>query len=349
MISVVIVNYNGGQKVIKSIKSVLKQKFCIYEIIVVDNGSTDRSKERVEDLVSNKLRLIQLDKNYGFTKGCNVGIAESHGEYVLLLNNDAYLVDGNALMLAEDILSKTDNRVYGLFPRVLFSWEKNIINSAFAIWHEKAMMYDESIGSIDPEQFGKQGENREVFGAMFIAPFFKKEAIVKAGGFDETMFTYGEDFDLSYRMGLYGYRCLYIPSIRVYHDFRSSSRDSSNPLWSYFFFLRNYLIVILKNYELKNVFNEFFTYTRHLKLSLKHAIKTQDFKRILLILKVLFSLLYLSPSIIQNRIVVQKRRKLSDKQLWSKQFALDFNPFFYNSKIVLNVHNIHKLKGSEYQ
>ncbi|MFA5933078.1 MAG: glycosyltransferase family 2 protein [Microgenomates group bacterium] len=344
MISIVIVNFNGGIKVVKSVRSVLAQAHRDYELIVVDNGSTDNSKDEIIQKFSGKIKLIELKKNFGFTKGCNLGISESKGEYIMFLNNDAYLSGKNFLVIAENILKKSKNNICGIFPKVFFNWEKNVLNSTYAIWHKDILWFDEHIGSVDPELLSLDDQQKEVFGAMFIAPIFKKSILESSGGFDEMLFTYGEDFDLSYRMNIYGYKFLYTPLIKVYHDYRSSSLDEIQPLWSYFYFLRNYLIVILKNYELKNIIGKFSSYTYHFRVALKHSIKFKEWRKMLLMLKILISLLFLAPLIIKKRLEIQRKRKFNDVKIWSNEFVINYNPNFYNSHIVLNSGNVTKIR-----
>lgn len=344
MISVVIVNFNGGIKIIKSIKSVLAQMGCMYELIIIDNGSTDNSKNEIIQKFSGKVKLIGLKKNFGFTKGCNLGIAESKGEYIMFLNNDAYLSSKTFLVNAENILKKSQNHICGILPKVFFNWEKNVLNSTYAIWHRNIMWFDEYIGAVDSKLLGLEDHQKEVFGAMFIAPIFKRNILENSGTFDEMLFTYGEDFDLSYRMNIYGYKFLYTPLIKVYHDYRSSSLDEVQPLWSYYYFLRNYLIVIFKNYEYKNIISKFSSYTYHFRIALKHSIKFKEWQKMLLMPKILISLLFLAPLIIKKRLEIQQKRKLSDMKVWSNEFVINYNPNFYNSRIVLNSGNVTKIR-----
>lgn len=86
--SVIILNWNGRHLLGECLDSILQQDFHDFEIIVVDNGSTDQSVEFIQENYKDKVRLITLNENKGFAAGNNVGIADSKGEYILLLNND---------------------------------------------------------------------------------------------------------------------------------------------------------------------------------------------------------------------------------------------------------------------
>ena len=89
-VSIIILNYNGIKFVERCLKSVLNTDYPLFEVIFVDNGSTDGSPELVQKLFGEdkRLRIILNKENLGFTGGNNVGIKMSKGEYIVLLNND---------------------------------------------------------------------------------------------------------------------------------------------------------------------------------------------------------------------------------------------------------------------
>jgi len=339
LFSVIIVNFNGGSKLYKSVESVLKQNYDNFEIIIVDNNSSDDSLKMINQMNSKVIHIIKLKKNLGFTVGANLGIRMSKGNFFLLLNNDAYLENTSFISNSTKLLSSSEKYIAAIFPKVLFNWEKNIINSSYVLWHKKQMWYDSNIGRID---FEKNNSLREVFGAMFVAPVFKRDIWDKIGGFDELFFTYGEDFDISYRANIFGYKFLYCPSIKVRHDFRTSSKDDSNHLWSYFFFQRNYLYVIIKNYQFSSLIKCYKYYSAFFRNSFKSGIKNKDFKLIKLHIKVVKDLIINLPHLLKERKIIQKNRKVKDANIWNYDFTTNFNPYFYNNKIVLNISNINE-------
>ncbi|MEL7666004.1 MAG: glycosyltransferase family 2 protein [Candidatus Shapirobacteria bacterium] len=337
--SVISVNFNGGNKFIESIKSVANQNYPDLEIIVIDNGSKDGSIEKLENLNIKNIKICKLPKNLGFTAGSNLGVEKSSGKYFLVLNNDAYLDKTSFIQESIDILEKSNNNTIGIFPKIIFNWEQNVINTTYVKWHYRQLWYDDQIGRID---FSKKEKNKEVFGTMFVAPIFKKELWLKIGGFDNTFFTYGEDFDISYRANVLGYKFLYCPSIKVRHDFRSSSKDDSNPLWAYFYFQRNYLYVIIKNYQFSSLIKCYKYYSAIFRNSFKSGIKNKDFKLIKLHIKVVRDLIINLPHLLKERKIIQKYRKVRDADIWNYDFTTNFNPYFYNNKIVLNISNINE-------
>ncbi len=90
MTAVVIPNLNGEKWLGDSIRSVLNGSCEQIEVVVVDNGSTDNSKEIIESFSGERVRGIYLDENTGFSAAVNLGIRETEGEFVALFNNDAF-------------------------------------------------------------------------------------------------------------------------------------------------------------------------------------------------------------------------------------------------------------------
>ena len=335
--SVISVNYNGGDKIVESIKSVVDQNYKNLEIIIVDNGSKDGSIEKLEKLKIDNIKIYKLQNNLGFTAGSNFGVEKSSGKYFLILNNDAYLDKIDFIQKSVNILEKSNFNIIGIFPKVIFNWEQSIINTTFVKWHYRQLWYDDQNGKFD---FNDEKTNKEVFGAMFVAPIFKKELWLKIGGFDNSFFTYGEDFDVSYRANVLGYKFLYCPNIKVKHDFRSSSREDSNPLWSYFYFQRNYLYTIIKNYQFINLIKYFNFYSSFFFNSLKVGIIAKDRQLIKLHLKVIRDIILNLPHLIKERRIIQKNRKINDSEIWNYDFTTNYNPFFYNNTIVINLGNL---------
>lgn len=335
--SVISVNFNGGDKIVKSIKSITDQNYPNIEIIVIDNGSKDGSIEKIEKLNSNNIKIYKLPNNLGFTAGSNLGVKKSNGKYFLILNNDAYLNGANFIQNSLNILEKSKENIIGIFPKVIFNWEPSIINTTSVKWHYRQLWYDDQNGRVD---FNEDNKIKEIFGAMFVAPIFKKELWLKIGGFDNSFFSYAEDFDVSYRANILGYKFLYCPSIKVRHDFRSSSKDDSNPLWAYFYFQRNYLYVIIKNYQKSSLINCFKYYSAIFRNSFKSGIKNRDLKLISLHLRVIKDVLINLPHLLKERKIIQKNRKIDDSKIWGYNFVTNYNPYFYNNKIVINLNNI---------
>ena len=127
MISIIILNWNGKHHLEECLSSVLKQTYKDYEVIVVDNGSTDGSQEYISSRFPS-VSLICNDQNYGFCKGNNIGIKASKGEYIVLLNNDTVVEQDWLQQLYECMISDID---VGFCTSKLLSYStRNLLDAA---------------------------------------------------------------------------------------------------------------------------------------------------------------------------------------------------------------------------
>lgn len=329
-IGIVIANWNGGVKLQKCVEYLSKQTCKAFQVVVVDNGSDDESEFVAKKLIGANCKIIKLKTNCGYTTAMNMGISSLATDYILLLNNDAYLKDPEFLNKAIVKLTNQPKDVVGVFPTVVFEWDEHTINAGRAIWHNKFMWYEPEIG-IDISQLAKT--DQQVFGSLFIAPIIRKNLWDKLGGFNEIYFSYGEDFDICYRAATKGLKFLMTSHLIVNHDHRSSSNEKSDPLWSFYLFQRNYLLVVLINYQLKNIFMSVIDYSRYYRSALYNALFSLDYDKTKVLIKVFLSLLRLSPLIYRSRKNIQRQRTVDDRDFWSSSFALEFNPH-YNYNLV---------------
>ena len=105
LVTVVIVDRNGGTMLDESLASVFAQTYTAIEVILVDNGSTDGAASRARDTYGNRLRYIRNVDNLGFAMGNNQGFGEARGEWVFLLNNDAVAGPDTISALMRDVES----------------------------------------------------------------------------------------------------------------------------------------------------------------------------------------------------------------------------------------------------
>ena len=224
-LSIVIVNYNSKlllEQCIESIKKATRQ--ITTEIIVVDNNSTDGSKEYLPAKVTG-VKYIFNDKNIGFAKASNKGFKNSSGKYILFLNPDTILTD----TCLTDCISffETHPDAGALGVRMLDGQGKFLKESKRGLPSPATSFYKLfGLASIFPtsKTFAKyyQGhlpekENNpvEVLSGAFM--MIKREVFEKVNGFDEDFFMYGEDIDLSIRITRSGYKNYYLGAISVTH------------------------------------------------------------------------------------------------------------------------------------
>ncbi len=242
MISVVIPNWNGKRYLEVCLESLRRQSYRDFEIIVVDNGSTDGSVEFVRRAFP-EVRLLGFERNKGFSAAANMGIRASGGDYVALLNNDTEADPGWLEELKKGLDSRGD--VGFCASKVMFYDQRGVVNSAGDAMSVTA--YPRCIGNREPdsEEFRRV---REVFGASAAAALYRKRMLYHVGLFDEDYFAYYEDVDLSFRGQLAGYRCLYIPTAVVYHRGSATTGESSD--FVLFHLERNVLFNMIKDMPL---------------------------------------------------------------------------------------------------
>jgi GT2 family glycosyltransferase len=208
--SIIILNFNGEQFLGECLEAALAQTYRNFEVIVVDNGSTDGSVKLVRDKFPT-VRLLALGKNMGFSAGNNRGMEIARGEYIALLNNDAA---PEPRWLEELCRATMGNAKVGICASRMMFHGTNLINEAgqnWAAWgHSRIIGYGEECR----EEYLRP---REVFGACAGAALYRRSMLDEIGMFDEDFFAYAEDVDLSFRAQLADYRCVYVPTAVVGH------------------------------------------------------------------------------------------------------------------------------------
>ena len=240
-VSIIIPNYNGQKYLGDCIDSLhqLDIPHENYEIIVVDNASSDNSVEficsKYPDVV-----LIQASKNLGFASGCNLGIKNSSGEYIVLLNNDT-VVDKNWLKELVAVAG-CDEEVAIAGSKLLFKDDPRKIQNATTFLTDRGDGGD--VGTYQPDE-GQYDSTREVMAVCGASMLIRRTLIEEIGPLDEDFFAYYEELDLCYRARLYGKKIIFAPKSIVYHVHAATSGE-----WSPFFtflVLRNKLLIHLKN------------------------------------------------------------------------------------------------------
>jgi len=239
-ISIVIVNFNG-RRYLKSCLSALSiQSYEPYEIILVDNGSSDDSAEYVRSHFPNTI-LVETGSNRGFAGGINAGIQQAKGEFILTLNNDTV---PDATFLENFIIPMmADSRVGMCAAKMVFADGR--INSTGICISRSGAAWDRGIFEDDT---GLYEQETEVFGPCAGAALYRRSMLDQIGLFDEDFFLYMEDVDLAFRAQWAGWLCRYIPSARVMHIFAGTTGINSEI--SVYYGNRNQLWYVIKNYPL---------------------------------------------------------------------------------------------------
>lgn len=326
LVSVVVLNWNGSQVVERCLHSLHEQTYHPLEVIVVDNASTDGS----EDLVKKKfpwVKLIVNDKNLGFGGGNNVGIRASHGQYILILNNDARL-DPDCIKELKKSLEK-DKQYGACASKILLDDNGTLLDAAGITIYKDGL----SIGRGRLECADQYHAEEEVFFASGCACLFRKEMLDDIGLFDEEFFAYADDTDMGWRARLAGWKCIYNPKAVVYH-LHSASTSAYSPLKA-FLVERNRMWVAMKYFPVSLlIMGQLYTLKRYFwqaygALCGKGAAGrfTQEFSKIQLIkilVRVYIAVLKSLLIIFRKRSQIISKKRISNKEIYGlfKRFGI---------------------------
>ncbi len=262
-IDVIIPSYNGIGYIPDCLDSLRKQLRKPDEIIVVDDGSTDGTASLISKDYP-EVRLVRLDSNRGFAAAVNAGILHGKGTYVALLNNDTRVTPQWLLELKKTL---DENPSVGFCSsKMVFADQPDVINSIGIGFTRAGTAFDVGYGQKDGDKFERP---RQVFGACAGAAMYRRQLFDDIGLFDEDLFMWYEDADLSFRAQLAGYRCLYVPTALVNH--LGGGTASSGDKLHIHYCSRNQILVMVKNLPEPLRFRYL---TRLAVVCLKHSVKT---------------------------------------------------------------------------
>jgi hypothetical protein len=321
LVSIVVVNWNGEHVLKRCLPSLLCLDYPNYEVVVVDNNSSDRSLQFIEhekQRTKKHFRIIKNKINYGNAKGKNIGVKHSRGKYLWLLDNDIK-VKSDSLRYLVNYLEKNDD-VGILSPKLLQFHNPNRILSAGGLF----TFYGPSINNLgfnnlDIKEYNKI---REISFATGAVVFTSKKLWEVAGEYQVrgNSFCY-EDADFGARCRIFGYKIFFIPKSITFHYGESgamhSGRDVKYYRERYISYIHDMLSSIIKNFQTKNliiILPSFIVFSI-LKL-LKNIINKKDIKLFLSWIKGYFNFIYNIKRIISDRRKLQKKRMLNDKIFW---------------------------------
>jgi len=251
-VTIVILNFNGRRYLEVCLSSLQKLTYQNFEIIVIDNASTDGSVEFVKANYP-RVKLLVNPVNLGFAEGCNVGMQNARGNYVALLNNDIE-VDPN--WLRELILvAQSDPRIAICASKIMMFHNRKVFNSAGGEYDVYGSGHDRGLYEFDHGQYSRV---EEVFFACGGAMLLRRDILKDIGLFDSRYFIYGEDVDLCWRAWLGGYKVVYVPLAIVYHRYGGTMETLT--VQRLYLTSRNSLCSILKNYSSKALTKPFFRF-----------------------------------------------------------------------------------------
>ncbi|MDP6952452.1 MAG: glycosyltransferase family 2 protein [Alphaproteobacteria bacterium] len=240
-VRVIVVNHNGGADLRRCLEALSAQTMTEFEVIVVDNASSDGSAVCVKD-ADGRFTLLPLSENVGFAAANNRGAEDVNAELIATLNPDA-------------------------FPQA--DWLERLCAAA-ADHRDVAMFGSTQISDRDPSRFDGVGDAylsagipwrgehgravtplpplAKTFSPCAAAALYRRDAFESIGGFDEAFFCYCEDIDLGFRLRLQGQRCFQVADARVRHIGSASTGKRST--FAIYHGARNRIWVMVKNMPL---------------------------------------------------------------------------------------------------
>lgn len=227
-LSIIIVTWNSQDEIEKCLESVFNNTENLeFEVIVIDNNSSDKTAETVQKLFGKedrKTRLIINNENKGYTAACNQGIAESTGNSILFLNPDTVFCGNPAEILLKKLY---EDKLNGAVAPQLLNEDKTIQKSCrtfpryFDMFCEMSLISYIFPGSILLSNwkmnYFSHNEERAVEQPMAAALMVKKEVLNETGFFDEDFFMFFNDVDLCRRITGNGYRIIFYPEAKIIH------------------------------------------------------------------------------------------------------------------------------------
>jgi GT2 family glycosyltransferase len=248
--NIIVVNYNGVQYLRTCLGSLKSQSFTGFEIILVDNNSSDQSVDYVRSKFPD-VAIVRSEENLGYAGGCNLGAHFASSDYLIFVNNDMEFPKN---WLEEMVSTASSNESIGIVTcKVIESPRAKRIQHIGSTCDIFGYPAGYGTGEIDRGQYDKL---TEVFFAVGDALMMKRSLFFRLGGFDPKFFLYSDDLDLSWRTWLSGYKVIVNPSAIAYHMGRGSVKDTiingtnllTNPTRRYLG-ERNTLRTLLKNYK----------------------------------------------------------------------------------------------------
>ncbi len=220
--TIVIPNYNGMEYLEKCLVSLMADtEDYPARILVVDNGSVDRSAEAAEKMAG--VEVIRMGKNTGFCTAVNAGIKVSDTPYVILLNNDL-TVEKGFVRAMEEALDR-NQKAFSAGAQMRMMKAPDRMDNAGDYYCALGWAYDYGKGRKISERYTKP---RKIFASCGGAAIYRRSVFEEIGCFDERHFAYLEDVDIGYRARIYGYHNLYEPRAVVYHAGSSVSGSKYN-------------------------------------------------------------------------------------------------------------------------
>jgi len=241
--SVLIVNYNAGELLQKAINSLKNQTFKDFEIVLVDNNSSDASVDDLDISGLSQIRVLRENENHGFAKGNNLGAREANGKWLALLNPDAV---ADADWLAEIKRGTERHTQCRVFACSQISMdEPNLLDGAGDAYFAFGIPWR---GGFEHPVSALPDEDSHCFSPCGASAVYERDLFLSLGGFDERFFCYCEDVDLGMRLQMSDEKCVFLRDALIHH--KGSATSGRYSYFTMYHGFRNRTWAYLKNMPL---------------------------------------------------------------------------------------------------
>ena len=297
LVSIIILNYNAGELLMNCVESVFQTEYSNFEVIVVDNISSDNSHKKCKEKFE-KIHLIENSENFGYCEGNNIGIRKAKGEFTVILNPDT-IVRPNWL---DEFLIAHSKHGDGLYqPKILSLYEKEVLQSTGNMIHLFGFGFARDKGVKDKNQ---HKEIEKIGYASGTCLFTSSKVLDKIGLLDPFLFLYHDDLDLGWRASQLGINSYFVPNVKIFHA---------------------------ESYILKWSAKKFYWLERNRKYCLLTHFSKETYKKMrikLLIVDFLVWIFYISKGFLREKIKAELDIKRNKKHIEKKYLELE------NKKII---------------
>ena len=320
-VSIIVVNYNLKAFLRQLIESLVQTRYPSFEIVFVDNASTDQSVEYVRNNFQDKrLRIVEFELNLGLYRAQNLAAQHAKGEYLCFLDADV---------------------------RVCMDWLSPLVD---------AMVKDDSVGATQPfvSEMDASGvviadksiETEEVTDVQEISfprgvcTLVKNEVFKRVRGFDEDFFYRYGDVDFGWRIWLYGYRCLQVSAAKIYHAGKRKSSDREKRARDarqrpfLFHDLKNIFVMQLKFGEASTLLRMMLFYLLGDSLIIAANFRDRSVAHWKALFKAVFWVIRNMKLTMRKRALLQHERLISDAAM-KKRFPTGLFIYFWSPGVII--------------
>jgi len=328
MISIIVINYNGKEFLSRLFLSLLRTNYKEFEVIFVDNASTDGSCEYIRNnFKDDRINVVQNDKNYGPAAARNIGFRKTKGEYIAFLDNDTevdseWLTELIKVFESDPKIAVVQCKLLNMVQRDKFDHAGDYINSL-------GFLEERSKHAIDKGQFDKI---EEVLSAKSAAIMVRSSVYKELGMFDDSYFIFMEETDFCFRVWLNGYKVMFVPKSIVWHAFNTPLKESRKYYTAYmvrFLGCRNYIMTLLKNLGRGSLLRILPVHVfSWICISILFLLKGKFIDSVLILKGISWNMLHIKEIAGKREFVQKKLRKMSDKFIFDK-FMIVYSPVVY--------------------